>query len=796
MTAPIKYTLRLWRKNVGLTFMAVLAMAFGIGLVSTQFSFLNGVLLRGLPFEDADRLVYLERLDPQTRLSAALPLGEFTLFRERQQSFEELGAFATEHKTLSRQDRLPQRYRAAEVSANFHQVLRVQPASGRGFQASDAEAGAPRVVLLGYSIWQRDFDGSQAVLGTSLRLDGEPAVVIGVMPPEFQFPEDQELWINLREGGRATAPEVEVFGKLKRGVAPAGAESEFDVLTAQLEPPETARTGAKYLTRIVPFVRHFTGDEADIAFFTMLAMGIGVLLLACANVANLTLALASRRERELSIRAAVGATRSQLIRQMLSESMLLAALGAVAGGVITLWCAALINRQMSAAEAPFWYRAVVDWRVVVFISAITLLTGLATGLAPALRASRFDINRLLQAHGAGGSGLRLGRLARWLVTLQVTISCALLGVTGILTKSVVSAQSLKLTIDPASYLAVPVQLPESRFPAATDRLRFFDELQTEIGALPGVERVILTSRHPASRGAAARIEIQGQTVQAEAELPLTLTEAVDAAYFETMNIPVLQGRGFADTDRQGATPVTVVTQSFARATWPNEDPLGKQLRRSRSDWATVIGVVPETPRLGVEPASRFPRIYFAHPQQAWERMVVLIQTRQNSASHALAIRGIVNRLAPDLAVEKVESLSDSLTEALKIPRLINAIFLGAGAAAIFLASLGIFGVVSFSVSQRKRDFAIRMALGARRRQIFALVLRRSLVHLLLGLGLGSALAFALGKPLASELIGVAAFDPQISLLVAGCVMIVALIAVILPARRATKVDPMVALRCE
>jgi putative ABC transport system permease protein len=380
--------------------------------------------------------------------------------------------------------------------------------------------------------------------------------------------------------------------------------------------------------------------------------------------------------------------------------------------------------------------------------------------------------------------------------LQVTIACALLGVTGILTKSVVRAQSLELSFDPASFLAAPVQLPEARFPSANDRLRFFEDLRTEIGAAPGVERVVFSSRHPASRGAAARIEIQGQSVQAASDLPFTLIEAVDAAYFETMKIPVLQGRGFAGADRQGAVPVAVVTQGFARATWPNEDPVGKQLRRQRGDWATVIGVVPDRPRLGVEPATRFPRVYFAHAQQAWERMVVLIRTRQNSAEQALAIRRIVSRLAPDLAVEKVEPLSESLTEALKIPRLISAIFLGASAAAIFLAALGIFGVVSFSVSQRTRDFAIRMALGAQRRQIFALALWQGLIHLLLGLVLGGALAFALGKPLASELIGVAAFDPQISLLVAGCVTLVALVAIILPARRATQVDPIIALKCE
>jgi putative ABC transport system permease protein len=481
---------------------------------------------------------------------------------------------------------------------------------------------------------------------------------------------------------------------------------------------------------------------------------------------------------------------------MLFESTLLAALGALGGGVITLWCTDLINRQIATAEAPFWYRAVVDWRVVAFMSALTLLAGLATGLVPALRASRCDINRLLQAHSAVASGLRLGRLARWLVTLQVTIACALLGVTGILTKSVVRAQSLELSFDPAGYLAVPIQLPDAQFPAATDRLLFFDDLRTEVRALPGVERVVLSSRHPASRGAAARIEIQGQAIEAERDLPLTLIEAVDAAYFETINIHLLQGRSFADTDRRGTAPVAIVTQSFVRATWPNENPLGKQLRLQREDWATVIGVVPDTPRLGIARAERFPRIYFAHAQQAWERMVVLIRTRHNSADQALAIRRIVNRLAPDLAVEKVESLSESLTEALKIPHLISSIFLGAGAAAIFLAAIGIFGVVSFSVSERTRDFAIRMALGARRRHIFALVLRRSLIHLLLGLGLGSALAFALGKPLASELIGVAAFDPQVSLLIAGCVTLVVLVAIILPARRATMVNPIVAIRYE
>ncbi len=795
MTA-IKYTFRLWRKNAGVTLLAALAMAFGIGLVSTQFSFMNGVLLRGLPFEDAERLVYLERLNPQTQLSAALPLSDFLRFHERQQSFEDLGALATEHKTLSRQDRLPQRYRAAEVSANLHKLLRVQPVLGRGFQPGDAEAGAARVVLLSHSIWQRDFDGSPAALSRAVRVDGESAVIIGVMPPEFHFPEDQELWANLREDADAAGAEVEVFGKLKHGVAATEAQAEFDLLSTQLKQSETTSAETNYLTRIVPFVRHYTGEEADIAFFTMLAMGVGVLLLACANVANLTLALASRRERELSIRAAVGATRGQLIRQMLLESTMLAALGALGGGVITYWCTGLINRQMATADAPFWYRAVVDWRVVLFMSALTLLAGVATGLMPALRASRFDINRLLQAHGAGASGLRLGRLARWLVTLQVTIACALLGVTGILTKSVIRAQSLELSFDPARYLAAPVQLPQAQFPGANDRLRFFEDLRAEIGALPGVERVVLSSRHPASSGAAARIEIQGRSFQAESELPLTLIEAVDAAYFEALKIPVLQGRGFADTDRQGAAPVAIVTQSFARANWPNENPLGKSLRLQREDWATVIGVVPATPRLGGARAERFPRVYFAHAQQAWQRMVVLIQTPQNSASQALANRRIVNRLAPDLAVEKVESLSESLAEAMKIPGLISAIFLGAGAAAIFLAALGIFGVVLFSVSQRTRDFAIRMALGAQRREIFALILRRSVAQLLLGLGLGSALAFVIGKPLASELIGVAAFDPQISLLVAGGVALVALAAIVLPARRAMKVDPLAALRCE
>jgi putative ABC transport system permease protein len=795
---PIKHTFRLWRKNAAVTLMAVLAMAFGIGLVSTQFSLMNGVILRGLPFEDAERLVYLERLNPQTRLSVALPLDEFTHFRDRQQSFENLGAFETEHKTVSSQDRLPQRYRAAVVTANLHSLLRVQPEFGRGFQPSDSQAGAARVILLSHSIWQRDFDGSRAALGRTVRLDGESAVIIGVMPPEFHFPEDQDLWVNLWES--ASGPEVEVFGKLKRDITATEAQAEFDLLTAQLKTPETIRdtagAAAGYLTRIVPFVSHYTGEEGDIAFFTMLAMGVGVLLLACANVANLTLALASRRERELSIRAAVGATRAQLIRQMLMESTLLAGLGALGGGAITLWCSGLINRQIATAEAPFWYRAVVDWRVFVFMSALTLLAGLATGLVPALRASRCDINPMLQAHGAGASGLRPGRLARWLVTLQVTIACALLGVTGILTKSVVRAQSLELTFDPASYLAVPIQLPDAQFPAATDRLRFFDDLRTELGELPGVDRVVLSSRHPASRGAAARIEIQGQPAKAESDLPLTLIEAVDSTYFETMNIPVLQGRAFAVSDRRGTAPVAIVTQSFVRNTWPNENPLGKQLRLQREDWATVIGVVPDAPRLGSARAERFPRIYFAHAQQAWERMVVLIRARQDSTDQALAIRRIVDRLAPNLAVERVESLSESLTEALKIPHLISAIFLGAGAAAIFLAALGIFGVVSFSVIQRTRDFAIRRALGAQRRQIFAMVLRRSVIHLLLGLGLGSALAFALGKPLASELIGVAAFDPQISLLIAGCVTLVVLVAIILPARRATKVDPMVALRCE
>lgn len=797
----LRFSMRMLLKRNGYTLLAVLAMAFGIGLVSTQFSFMNGVLLRGLPFEDADRLVYIERLNPQTQLSAALPLRDFNLLRLRQQSFEEMGAFATGHKTVSGQDRLPQRYRAAEVSTNFHQLLRVLPASGRGFQSGDAEAGAARVVMLSHSIWLKDFSGSPDILGSSVRLDDESAIIIGVMPPEFHFPEDQQLWVNLRAGEASkdgeVNDEVEVFGKLKRGVTPDAAQAEFDVIASHLNLAQTTSDGNRYLTRVVSFVRHYTGDAAGIAFFTMLAMGIGVMLIACANVANLTMALACQRERELSIRAAIGARRGQLIRQMLVESVLVAALGAMGGVIITIWCADLINHQMATAEAPFWYRAVIDWRVVLLMTAMTVLAGLATGLLPALRASRFNLNRLLQDYSGGASSLQLGRMARWMVTLQVTISCALLGVSGILAKSVIGAQSVTLSFDPAHYIAAPIQLSEGRFPAATDRLRFFDDLRSEIAALQGVEAVTLTSRHPASRGGAGRLEIQGQPFHSERDLPLTALESVEANYFATLKIPVLQGRDFAETDRLGAEPVAVVTQSFARATWPDEDPLGKHLRlyRESSGWAMVIGVTPDLPHFGARQTSRLPRVYFAQQQQVWERMVVLIEAQQKSVS-SLDIRRIVDRLSPGLAVERIEPLSDSLAETLKIPRLISAIFLAAGAAAVFLAALGIFGVVSFSVSQRSRDFAIRRALGAQRRQIFALALRHSLVHLLLGLSCGTGLAIALGKPIASELIGVSAFDPEVSLLVAFGVAVIAFVAIVFPARRATKVDPIVALRHE
>lgn len=476
----LRYGVRFWMRSPGTAAVAALAMALGIGLMSVQFSLMNGVLLRGLPFEDSARIYYIERLDRQTQLSLPLPLDDFLAFRARQESFEELGAFATEHKTFSGGEGLPVRYRAADVSVNLLALLRVQPMLGRGFRPEEARMGAPWVILLSEAIWRRDFSSSPDVLGQSVHLDGHPATVIGVLPSGFHFPEDQDLWVNLKKEEGGAGPSVEIFGRLKETHNAAQAQAEFDVLAEQLQLSSLARDRMRYATRVVPFVRHYTGDMAELIFFTMLMMGAGVLLIACGNVMNLGMAMACRRERELSIRVALGASRSRVVRQMLVESTVLVALGGAGGVLLTLWGTRLINVSMAGAETPFWYHAEFDWRVLVFMVVLTLGAGAVSGLLPALRASRLNPQRVLQEHGPGGSTLRAGKLSRLLVGAQVAVACGLLGVTGMLVKSVVRAQAVNLPYDPAQYVTAQIQLPGQTFASAEDRLRFFTGLRQEI----------------------------------------------------------------------------------------------------------------------------------------------------------------------------------------------------------------------------------------------------------------------------------------------------------------------------
>jgi predicted permease len=800
----LRYGLRTLVKNPGFTTVAVIALALGIGANSAIFSVVNAVLLRPLPYKDPDRLVMVWEDDTKGGYPRDTPAAaNYIDWRDQNRVFEGMAALADQSFNLTGVGE-PERIEGKRVSASLFTLLGVEPQLGRAFLPEEDAPGGNRVVILSHGLWQRRFGSDMKIIGQPLTLNGESFTVVGVMPPDFQFPSrEAELWVPLALSSKEAASRgrhyLEVLARLKPGVTLQQAQAEMTTIAIRLQqqyPAQNTDLGAV----VTSLHEHVAGDIKPALLVLLGAVGF-VLLVACANVANLLLARAAVRQKEIAIRVALGASRLRLIRQFLTESILLAALGGGVGLLLSLWGVSLL--QSFIPESISQVKAVtLDGRVLVFTLLVSLLTGLIFGLAPATQASNFNLNETLKEGGRdSAAGSRGNRLRGLLVITEVAVSLLLLIGAGLLINSFLRLRHVEPGFRTDNLLTMKVVLPKLKYPNQARRSAFYTDLLHRVEALPGVKSAAVTTNLPLYRqGNSTSITIEGRPDPAPGQEPIVVTRVISPHYFQTMSIQLSQGRDFSEQDRADSPAVLVISETMARKFWPGEDPVGKRISvgkpESADDWITIVGVVKDVRQFELTAAPK-PQMYLSYEQASFfEPNDLVVRTEVAPLSLAATVRKTVWEVDKDQPVSDIRTMEDILSESMARQRF-SMLLLGIFAAvALVLAAVGIYGVMSYSVAQRTREIGLRMALGAQRSDVLKLVVGEGLKLVLIGVVFGLIAAFILTRVMASLLFGVSATDPTTFVAISLVLISVAVLASYIPARRATRVDPMIALRYE
>ena len=802
----LRYAARVLLKQPGFAAVAVVTLALGVGANTAIFWVVNAALLRSLPFRDPERLVQVWETTRQRdfgQREASYP--DFLDWR-RGEAFESAAGYAPSFFTLAGEGG-PERVRGAAVTANFFDTLGVKPARGRTFLEGEDAPGGGCVLLLSQGLWQRRYGGDEHVLGQPVATDGGSCTVVGVLPAGFSFAKlgDAEMWTTLRPSEMQARARywhwVQVVARLKPGTGLEAARAQMQTVAARIaadDPQSHAGTGIS----LVPLQEEFVGQIRPILFALLGAVGL-VLLIACANVANLLLARSTVRGKEVAIRAALGASRWRLVRQLLTESVLLALAGGALGLVLALWGTDLLVAAIPQAQLafmPYLRHLPLDTNILLFTFGLSLLTGVVFGLAPALAASRADLQGAMR-EGGRGSGARRARGARdLLVVSEVALSLVLLVGAGLLLKSLARMLSVNPGFRTENLLTMTVTLPPARYADGARAAAFYQELLRRVSALPGVGGAAEVSNLPLSGdGGTGTPRVLG--------LPESATEGaeshlrtVSANYFEVMGVPLLRGRGFDERDRAEAPPVVVVNQTFAERVFRGAEPTGQRVTfkfTANQPPFEIVGVVGDEKVTSLD-ARTTPVIYFPVSQGPDSRMSLVARTTADPSALAAAVRGEVRALDGEVPVFGVRTMEQVISDSrATFMRRYPAYLIGVFACvALVLAVVGIYGVISYAVTQRTREIAIRVALGAQGRDVLRLVVGQGLLLALAGVGFGVCGALALTRLMSGLLYGVSAADPAVYCLVSLLLVTVALAACLLPARRAAKVDPMVALRYE
>ncbi|MFL6275047.1 MAG: ABC transporter permease [Blastocatellia bacterium] len=811
----LRYGARALAKKRGFTVVAILSLAIGIGANSAIFSVTNALLLRPLPYKDADRLVILWNRSPGLNVVQDwFSPGQYLDIKAENHVFEQVAATLGGSYNFTGRGTL-EHVEGARVSSSLFPLFGAQPLLGRAFLPEEDEKGKPLTVILSHGFWQRRFGSDTEVIGQSLVLNDKSFTIVGVMAADFGLSKEMMPTVNGIQKAEVLLPlplsdsdrtdrgheDYNIFARLKSGVTAAEAQAEMDLLAEQMKQqyPAAYPKDGRLTLSVVPLLSQVVGSLRLALFVLFGAVGF-VLLIACANVANLLLARAATRQKEIAIRAAVGAGRLRLLRQLLTESVLLALAGGLSGLLMALVTVKAL-RVFGAASIPRLNEVGIDGRVLGFTFLVSLLTGVVFGLIPALRASRVDLNEVLKDGGRRSTGGALGRgpwhIRNLLVVAEVALSLVLLIGAGLLIRSYQRIANASPGYDTHNVLSLRLALPATRYPNADAVIAFYQRLSERVQALPGVETVATSYLLPLSSNALGwgPLLIYGYVPKDAQELIISNEGFISPDYFQTLGIPLTRGRTFDERDKKGAPDVAIVDEHLAERFWPGEDPIGKRVKRGSGSWRTVVGVVRYEKEFSAEDEPLI-RVYYPVNQIPVGTRYVIARVSTDPVKLTATVSEEIHALDPELPVFEVSTMDQRLYEALARRRF-SMLLLGVFAAlALLLAITGVYGVMSYWVTQRTHEIGIRMALGAEQRNILRLVIRQASLLVAAGIATGLTAAFGLTRLMASLLFAVSATDRLTFVLVSALLGGVALLASYLPARRASKVEPIIALRYE
>jgi len=806
----LRYSLRRLIKSPGFSLVVVITLALGIGANTAIFSAVDAILLRPLPYPEPSRLVTINHYYPTLNdLKAPVSAPGFRDYQQRTRSFASMAVESNWNANLTGVGD-PVRLQGSRVTGRLFSTLGVPALLGRTIQPGEDSLGRDHVVVLSYGLWQRMFGGQRSVVGSRLSLNGESYDVIGVMPTEFRdfFNRNADLWApvsftaeQLNEG--RTNEWLNLTARLKPGITLEDAGRELSALSTQLK-QDYAEYAPSWSLTAEPLSRLASGDIRPALLVLLGAVGF-VLLIACANVANLLLARAAGRTREIAVRTAIGATRERLVRQLLTESVMLSLAGG-ALGLVLAWGGLRALLALKGGNLPRADEIGIDGNVMLFTLAISVFTGLLFGLAPALHFSSLDLHGSLKegARGATSDG-STHAVRRALVVAELALALTLLTGAGLLVKSFGRLQNVDPGFDPDNLLSFNIALPATRYRSDTAQIAFFDAVLPRLAQVPGIKAIGATSVLPFSGSwTTSSLEIEGYQTPRGEPGPWGDRRDVSAGFFEAMRIPLLEGRILTEDDRAGTRRVAVIDDEFVRRYWPHENPIGKRITfgppagaadTSSREWIEIVGVVGHTKHEGLAAEPRI-QYYLPYRQEVRPALTVVARTSGDPARYVNALRSVVRSVDTDQPISQVRTMDELLEQSVgqrKLSMLLLTLFSGI---ALLLASVGIYGVMSYSVAQRAREIGVRIALGAERRDVLRMVLRQGMRLAFAGVALGLVAALVLTRVIASQLYEVQATDPTTFVLVASLLTAVALAANLIPAMRATRVDPAVVLRDE
>lgn len=804
----ISYGVRGLFKRPGFTAIVVGTLALGIGASTAIFSVVNSVVLRRLPYQNSERIVAIQELNPKGD-KVQVTSANFLDWRAQNTVFEHLAAIKITTANLTLADQA-ERIDLAQTSANFFSVFGIEPEYGRLFLPADEQAGHAPVVVISHLLWQRRFGGDKDIVGKAITLDGKSYTVAGIAPAGFQYPDKTEVWLpplklvpELNERMDVTQSRgmgyLAAVALLKSGASLPQAASEMETITTRLR-QQYPDTNNRRFNRVVSLHRHLVGETGSMLWLLFGAVTF-VLLIACANVANLLLANAASRQKEIAIRSALGASRWRVIRQLFTESTILALAGGAVGLLFAFWGLALITKLLPR-DFPRLLEISMDWRVLGFALGASMLTAVLFGLAPASHISKTDAQETMKESGRGTAGsMRRSRFRQALIVAEVALSVVLLVGAGLLFRSFMRLQAVNTGFVSQQVLTTRLSPSGANYNNDSDYLKFYDRAMQRISTLPGVQDVGAINTLPLSKGPTVGFRIEGRPLTTPDKWPGANYRSVSSNYFRAMSIPVMQGRAFTERDNDQAPLTMIVNQALAQRDFPGENPVGKRINFGSTDsnqqpvWFEIVGVAANVRSLELreEPA---PELYFSFLQNPFEGMSVVIRTTVEPEGLVAATRQAVNEVDKSVPVSNIQTMDHVVSESVTQPRF-NLFLVGLfSAIALLLSAAGIYGVTAYSVTQRTHELGIRIALGAQVSDVLRMILGQGMAVIAIGIVLGLAAAFGLMRLMKTLLFGVSETDPLTFAAITLLLTLVALLACYIPARRATRVDPLVALRYE